>query len=89
MGQFDDLAMAAGKELADVGQEALDADDRFSDVLKEGFEAGGALKNLAAVVKANGLDRKKAIAQVLRGALNDVLAEDFSLDTPYAPGSQE
>ena len=88
MGQYDDMATKAGKELADVIQEGLDKSDRFSDVMKEMFEAGGALKNLASVAKAAGLDTRLVAVQVLRGALNDVLAEDLSLDAPAQPGSQ-
>jgi hypothetical protein len=89
MGQYDNQAMAAGKELSDVLQEAFDKDDRFADVFKEMFEAGGALKGLADTVKTAGLDKKKAILQALRGAINDLLAEDYSLDTPAEPGSQQ
>jgi len=89
MGIYDDIAMKAGKELSDVVQEAIDKDDRMGDTIAEGIEAAVALNDLAASIKAHGLDKKKAVAQVFRGALNDVLSEDLSLDEPYAPGSQK
>jgi len=89
MGQFDDAAMKAGKELSDVIQEAIDADDRFNDVFIELIEAGGEIKNFVSLMKENNLDKKKAIMQVFRGALNDMVGEDFSLDIVAEPGSQE
>lgn len=88
MGQFDDAAMKAGKELSDVIQEAVDSDNRFNDVFIELIEAGGEIKNFVGVMKENNLDKKKAIMQMFRGAMNDMVGEDFSLDVPSEPGSQ-
>ncbi len=86
---YDEIMQKAGKELADVVQEGLDSENRFADTIKEGIESGNALKTAFDTMKANSLDRRKCIIQILRGAMNDVVGEDFSLDKPYEPGSQE
>lgn len=88
MGKFNEAGMAAGKEVADTLQEALDSDGRFNDTFREGLEAKAALQAFYKMVKENGLDKRLAVAQLLRGALNDVLEEDLSLDQVYEPGSQ-
>ncbi len=93
MGQIDDACMKLGKEISDTLQEALDKDNRVADTLNEGFQVMGALDGLQNVRKASAeagtpVPTRKMVAQVLRGALNDVLAEDFSCDGQYEPGSQ-
>ena len=85
---YDEIMQKAGKEFADVIQEGLDSDNRFADTIKEGIEAGTAMNAAFTAMKENGLDKKKVVIQILRGAMNDVMGEDFSLDQPSQPGSQ-
>lgn len=89
MGNKDDICKKAGKELADVGQEALDSDDRVQDTLMEALEASGAVKEMLTKAKAESWDPARMWTQFALGLLNDVAGEDLSLDQPYEPGSQQ
>ena len=89
MGQLDDLAMSAGKEFSDVIQESLDKEGRLADTFKEALEAKPAIEKIYKAAKEQNLDKRLVAAQILRGALNDVMSEDLSLDQAYEPGSQE
>ncbi len=89
MGRLDDLAMNAGKEVSDVLQEALDKDGRVGDTFKESIEAKPAIEAIYKEAKEKGLNKRLVAAQILRGALNDVMSEDLSLDQAYQPGSQQ
>jgi len=88
-GPFDTIARKAGKELVDVLQEAIDSENRIADTLTESFGATSAMQELKNTIKVNGLDARRAIIQALVGGINDAADEDFSLDKPYTPGSDQ
>jgi len=88
LGEKDYICQKAGKEFADVGQEALDKDGRVTDTLVEGLQASGAVQEMLKRAKEEGWDARKMWAQFALGILRDVGYEDLSLDREYAPGSQ-
>jgi len=88
LGEKDYVCQKAGKEFADVGQEAVDKEGRVTDTIKEGIEAAPALTTMLERAKAEGWDARKMWAQFALGILRDVGYEDLSLDREYAPGSQ-
>lgn len=88
LGEKDLICQTAGKEFADVGQEALDKEGRVQDTLVEGLQASGAIQKMLERGKAEGWDARKMWAQFALGILRDVGYEDLSLDREYTPGSQ-
>ena len=88
LGEKDLVCQTAGKEFADVGQEALDKEGRVQDTLVEGLEASGAVQTMLSRAKTESWDPRKMWTQFALGILRDVGAEDMSLDVEYEPGSQ-
>jgi hypothetical protein len=88
LGEKDGICQAAGKEMADVGQEALDSENRVMDSLMEGLQASSAMKTMMERAKAEAWDPRKMWTQFALGILRDVGYEDMSLDRTYEPGSQ-
>lgn len=88
LGEKDLLCQKAGKEFADVGQEALDKEGRIQDTLIEGLQASGDVQNMLSRAKAEAWDPRKMWVQFALGILRDVGYEDMSLDRVYEPGSQ-
>ena len=88
LGEKDFVCQKAGKELVDVGQEALDKEDRIMDSLMEGLQASTAMQDMLSRAKAEAWDARKMWAQFALGMLRDVGYEDLSLDRVYEAGSQ-
>lgn len=88
LGEKDLACQKAGKEFADVGQEALDKEGRIQDTLIEGLQASSAVQDMLGRAKAEGWDPRKMWAQFAIGMLRDVGYEDLSLDRVHEPGSQ-
>lgn len=88
LGEKDFICQKAGKELADVGQEAMDKDGRVMDSLLEGMQASAAMQNMMARAKTEQWDARKMWIQFALGMLRDVAHEDMSLDVAFQPGSQ-
>jgi hypothetical protein len=88
IGEKDAVCQSAGKQFIDVGQEALDKEDRIMDTLKEGLEASPAIQNMLTLAKAEGWDVRKMWYQFALGIQRDLGYEDMSLDRVYEPGSQ-
>lgn len=88
LGEKDQICQKAGKEFADVGQEALDKEGRVMDTLMEGMQASSAVSEMMNRAKAETWDARKMWIQFALGILRDVGYEDMSLDQVYEPGSQ-
>lgn len=88
MGEKDLVCQLAGKELADVGQEALDKEGRITDTMMAGLQAAPAFNAMLTRAKAESWDPRKMWTQFALGILRDVGHEDMSLDRIYEPGSQ-
>lgn len=88
LGPKDLICQTAGKEFADVGQEALDKEGRIMDTLTEGMQASSAVSEMMSRAKTEAWDARKMWIQFALGILRDVGYEDMSLDQVYEPGSQ-
>lgn len=81
----DAVCQKAGKEFVDVVQEAISKD--MAGTVGEAIQMAPALTTMISRAKAEGWGRAMWY-QFALGIMRDVGAEDFSLDTPYEPGSQ-
>ncbi len=89
LGEKDFICQKAGKEMADVGQEALDKEGRVMDTLMEGMQASSAMQDMMTRAKEEGWDPRKMWTQFALGLQRDIAHEDMSLDVAFQPGSQD
>jgi hypothetical protein len=81
----DRVCQRAGKELVDVVQEIISKD--MTGTIGEAIQAAPALSDMISRAKNEAWGRAMWY-QFALGILRDIGTEDFSLDTPYQPGSQ-